>query len=178
VGVSSSSWARVRRLLSGLGVRWRTFARDADALRAASSTISAVIRSRGASDGRPLAGLPRLSLPVAGRITSRYGIRHGRLHEGIDIAQPLGAPVHPVLAGVVLLADSLPVYGGVVVVDHGCDLATVYAHLAEIGVGVEQRVERGDVVGTVGVSGRSFGPHVHFEVRLEGTAVDPLVFLT
>jgi murein DD-endopeptidase MepM/ murein hydrolase activator NlpD len=167
----------MRRILSGLGVRWRTVTRDADALRAASNTISAAIRSRGASDGRPLAGLPRLSLPVDGRITSAYGIRHGRLHEGIDIAQPLGTPVHPVLAGVVLVADTLPVYGGVVVVDHGCDLATVYAHLATIDVGVQERVEREHRVGTVGVSGRSFGPHLHFEVRLEGTAVDPRVFL-
>jgi murein DD-endopeptidase MepM/ murein hydrolase activator NlpD len=167
----------VRRLLSELGTRWRAFARDADALRAASSTISAVIRSGGASDGRPLAALPRLSLPVEGRITSRYGIRNGRLHEGIDIAQPLGTPVHPVLAGVVLLADTLPVYGRVVVVDHGRDLATVYAHLTSIEVGVQERVEREHRVGTVGVSGRSSGPHLHFEVRLEGTAVDPLVFL-
>jgi murein DD-endopeptidase MepM/ murein hydrolase activator NlpD len=173
----SRKGTRVRRLLSHLGARWQAFAHDADALRAASSAISVAIKSRDTSDDRPMASLPRLTLPIDGRMTSAYGLRQGRLHEGIDIAGPVGTPVPPVLAGIVVLADELPVYGRVIVVDHGRNLASVYAHLARIDVAVGEHVERTQQLGTVGTSGRSFGPHLHFEVRLDGTAVDPQAFL-
>jgi murein DD-endopeptidase MepM/ murein hydrolase activator NlpD len=120
---------------------------------------------------------PRLEWPVAGRVTSRFGMRHGRLHEGIDIARPVGTPVHPARPGVVLLAEDMGAYGNAVVLLHGGTLATVYAHLDRVDVTAAESVERERCLGTVGTTGRSFGAHLHFEVRFDGTAVDPLVFL-
>jgi len=160
-----------------LRARWRSFAYEADAVRDASAAIAALIRSRTAGEARPVASLPKIALPLEGRITSRFGMRHGRLHEGIDIARPAGTPVHPVLAGVVVLADELPGYGRVVVVEHTSSLATVYAHLASVAVAPLERVERTRPLGTVGETGRSFGPHLHFEVRFDGTAVDPFALV-
>ena len=167
----------MRRIRNGLAARWRSFAREADEVRDASNAITAAIRDRRRPDEVPMAALPRMAQPVEGRITGRFAMRDGRLHEGIDIAQREGTPVSVALAGVVLLARELPGYGRVVVVDHGGDLATVYGHLERVDVAVDERVEPSARLGTVGTSGRAFGAHLHFEVRLDGTAVDPLVFL-
>ena len=104
-------------------------------------------------------------------------MRHGRLHEGIDISAPHGIPVHPALGGVVLRAGELAGYGNTVVIGHGASFATVYAHLERIEVAEEIRVEFETRLGTVGSTGRSFSAHLHFEVRFDGTAIDPLVFL-
>ncbi|MBY0277249.1 M23 family metallopeptidase, partial [Candidatus Binatia bacterium] len=135
------------------------------------------LRGRTASGQSPPGVLPRLSWPVDGRITSRFAMRDGRLHEGIDVAQAAGTAVHPARPGVVVLAEELPGYGRVVVVQHTGEIATVYAHLAEVDVVVDDHVEPGRRLGSIGTSGRSFGAHLHFEVRFDGTAVDPVVFL-
>lgn len=164
-------------LLRGLTARWRAFAGEADRVRDASARIAAAIRAARTADERPMAALPRMARPVDGRITSRFAMRDGRLHEGIDIAQRAGTPVCAALAGVVLLADELPGYGRVVVVDHAGDLATVYAHLSRADVAAGDRVEEGRPLGAVGTTGRTFGAHLHFEVRFDGTAVDPQPFL-
>ena len=167
----------MKRLLANLRARWRSFVSDADRGREASSDLGSLLRAR-PIDGEPgMAAVPRLAWPLDGRLTSRFGMRHGRMHDGIDIARPEGTPVHAALGGVVLLADDLSVYGNVVVVGHGRNLATVYAHLQTIEVAADARVEEGRRLGTVGVTGRSFGAHLHFEVRFDGTPVDPLVFL-
>jgi murein DD-endopeptidase MepM/ murein hydrolase activator NlpD len=100
------------------------------------------------------------------------------MHQGIDIAIAVGAPVYPALRGVVLLASELGVYGNVVVIGHGRSLATVYAHLGTVEVAWEDSVEPKRRLGTVGATGRTFGAHLHFEVRFDGTPVDPLVYLT
>lgn len=160
-----------------LTARWRAFVREADEVRDASARISAVIRAARAADTHPMAALPRMAMPVDGRITSAFAMRDGRLHEGIDIAQREGTPVHPAMSGAVLLADELPGYGRVVVIDHGGDVATVYGHLSRVDVAAGERVEPGGPLGAVGTTGRSFGAHLHFEVRFDGTAVDPLIFL-
>lgn len=167
----------MRRVLAGIAARWRSFVREADEVRDASIAIAAAIRDRRQPDARPMSALPKLVHPVEGRLTGRFGMRDGRLHEGIDLAQAAGTPVRPARAGVVLLASELPGYGRVVVVDHGGDLATVYAHLDRVDVAAGQAVADDAVLGTVGTSGRAFGAHLHFEVRLDGTAVDPMVFL-
>jgi murein DD-endopeptidase MepM/ murein hydrolase activator NlpD len=165
---------RLRRELSH---RWSSFSGGADAVRRTSIAIWAAIRSDATPEERPPSSLPRLSWPVAGRVISAFGMRHGRLHEGIDIPQPLGTPVRPALPGTVLLASELAGYGKLVVLDHAGPLATVYAHLATIDVAPGERVGGERRVGTVGVTGHSTGPHLHFEVRYEGTAIDPLVLL-
>ena len=164
-------------VLRNIAARWRAFAGEADAVRDASNAIATAIRAVRTADDRPLAALPRMARPVEGRITSRFAMRDGRLHEGIDIAQREGTPVQPARPGLVVLADELPGYGRVVVVDHGGDVATVYGHLSRVDVAVGDRVEPGRALGAVGTTGRSFGAHLHFEVRFDGTAVDPLVFL-
>lgn len=167
----------MRRLAANLRARWRSFVREADEVRDASIALSALIRSRATSDPRPTSAVPRLARPVAGGIGSRFGMRDGRLHEGVDFPRPVGTPVHPALAGVVLLAEARPGYGNVVVLAHAGNLATVYAHLDVIEVAVDEQVTAEQRLGAVGTTGRTFGPHLHFEVRFDGTAVDPTVFL-
>ncbi|MGZ8263964.1 MAG: M23 family metallopeptidase [Burkholderiales bacterium] len=121
--------------------------------------------------------MPRLTWPAAGRLTSHFGMRHGRMHEGIDLAAAAGVPVHAALGGVVLLARELCIYGQLVVIVHGRSLSTVYAHLGSLEVAQGDAVDPQARLGTIGSTGRSFGPHLHFEVRFDGTAVDPLVYL-
>lgn len=119
-------------------------------------------------------------LPLRGRFTSRFGSRihplFGRrhLHTGLDIAAPRGTPVRAAASGVVLFAGWYGGYGKLVVLDHGQGLSTLYGHLSVVGVAVGQRVARNQVIGRVGSTGYSTGPHLHFEVRQNGRPVDPL----
>jgi murein DD-endopeptidase MepM/ murein hydrolase activator NlpD len=115
--------------------------------------------------------------PVAGPVTSGFGWRWGRMHEGIDIGAPTGTPIQAAAAGTVVLAGWLGGYGNLVVVDHGGGLATAYGHMSSIGASVGQGVGQGQVLGYVGCTGHCFGPHLHFEVRVNGYAVDPLGYL-
>ena len=107
--------------------------------------------------------------------------RTERMHNGLDFAAPTGAPVVSALAGTVVLAGPAGAAGNRVVVDHGivggAHLATVYMHLSRIDVGVGEEIGRGEQVGAVGSTGASTGPHLHFEVRRDGRAVDPLPHL-
>jgi murein DD-endopeptidase MepM/ murein hydrolase activator NlpD len=99
------------------------------------------------------------------------------MHEGIDVAAPLGTPVRAAAAGTVIYAAWLGGYGNLVVVDHGGGLSTAYAHNSSFAVSVGQAVAAGQVVSYSGSTGNSSGPHVHFEVRINGSAVDPLGYL-
>jgi len=115
--------------------------------------------------------------PVNGAITSGYGPRWGRMHEGLDIAGGSGTPIGAAKAGTVILAGWSGGYGNLVVVDHGGGLSTAYAHLSSISVSVGQSVGQGSVVGGMGTTGNSTGVHLHFEVRVNGAAVNPLGYL-
>lgn len=115
--------------------------------------------------------------PVRGPISSRYGWRWGRLHEGVDIAVPRGSPVRAAAAGRVVYARWGGGYGYMVEVDHGRGVVTRYAHLSRIVVREGQYVARGQVVALSGNTGHSTGPHLHFELRYRGRAVDPLPYL-
>ncbi len=99
------------------------------------------------------------------------------MHEGIDIAASTGAPIWAAAAGTVIHAGWLGGYGNLVVLDHGNGLATAYAHCSAILVGVGQTVAQGETIALVGSTGHSTGPHLHFEVRVNGVAVDPLLYL-
>jgi murein DD-endopeptidase MepM/ murein hydrolase activator NlpD len=125
----------------------------------------------------PPSGNGLLAWPVSGPVTSGFGPRWGRMHEGIDIAVPLGTPVRAAAAGTVIYAGWLGGYGNLVVVDHGGGLSTAYAHNSSFGSSVGQAVAAGQVVSYSGSTGNSSGPHVHFEVRINGSAVDPLGYL-
>ncbi|HZE28538.1 MAG TPA: peptidoglycan DD-metalloendopeptidase family protein [Gaiellaceae bacterium] len=115
-----------------------------------------------------------LAWPVTGPIGDPFGPRGNRFHAGIDIVAPGGTPVSAAVSGSVTWAARLAGgWGNLVVVAHAGGVRTMYAHLASIAVRVGQRVGAGDRLGTVGATGDATGPHLHFEVRLRGAAVDP-----
>lgn len=115
--------------------------------------------------------------PVAGPVTSGFGWRWGRMHEGIDIAAPSGAPIQAAASGVVIYSSWMDGYGNLVVIDHGNGIATAYAHQSSIAAAVGQPVTQGQVIGYIGCTGHCFGSHLHFEVRVNGAPVDPLGYL-
>lgn len=116
--------------------------------------------------------------PVAGIVTSEFGLRNGRPHTGIDIAAPAGAPVHPSAAGTVSFVGVLGGYGNLVIVEHPGGMRTYYAHLSRFGsFAAGAAVAPTDVIGLVGCTGSCTGPHVHFETRRDDVPVDPRVFL-
>ena len=115
--------------------------------------------------------------PIAGPVSSPFGPRGRTHHDGIDIAVPRGTEVHAAGSGVVIFSGALRGYGNTVIVEHASGITTVYAHLEEIGAATGARVRRGDNIGTVGETGRTTGPNLHFEVRRNRVARDPLAFL-
>jgi murein DD-endopeptidase MepM/ murein hydrolase activator NlpD len=125
-------------------------------------------------------GLAGFAMPVRGSFTSRFGFRthplFGRrhFHSGVDIAAPRGTPVRAAMDGTVLYAGWYGGYGKLVVLDHGGGLSTLYGHLSAILVNPGARVTRSQVIGRVGSTGYSTGPHLHYEVRRNGRPVDPL----
>lgn len=118
-----------------------------------------------------------LSWPLRGVLYARFGKKGKELHDGIDLAAPAGLPVKSAAAGTVLFAGEQKGYGLIVIVEHDHGLITLYAHNRDLRVKTGQKVREGQVVATVGDSGRTSGPHLHFEVRKDGVPVDPLDFL-
>jgi murein DD-endopeptidase MepM/ murein hydrolase activator NlpD len=135
------------------------------------------------NDQRSLSGARPTGWPVKGWLTSTFGVRRDpfdgqrRMHEGLDIATRTGTPVIATAAGIVREIGTEPGYGKLVVVDHGYGYATAYGHNSRILVKVGQRVKRGDRLAAAGNTGRSSGPHVHYEVRLNGVPVNPQKYL-
>ncbi|EAQ13784.1 peptidase, M23/M37 family [Maritimibacter alkaliphilus HTCC2654] len=115
--------------------------------------------------------------PGTFRYTSGFGTRWGRLHAGTDMAGPVGTPIYATADGVVTHADWQSGYGRLIKVQHEFGLETRYAHLSRIRVKKGQRVSRGDLIGDMGNSGRSTGPHLHYEVRVGGKAVNPMTYI-
>ena len=154
----------------------------ADGLRQVEAHIrdrAAQQRASGGIDGF----LPMEHVPVPGEIGSGFGMRVHPVtgawsqHNGVDIKGDTGDPVVAVLEGEIISAQNCPFYGNTVVVYHGAGLSTVYAHLDSFAVGPDDEVEAGQLLGAMGSTGRSTGPHLHFEARIDGTAVDPAPFL-
>lgn len=121
--------------------------------------------------------------PVEGLVTGSFGERidpfngEGAFHRGVDISSSVGQPVVAPADGVVTFADFLGGYGRAIIVDHGHGLTTRYGHLANFAVIAGQEIHRGDTIGYVGLSGRSTGPHLHYEVRINDTPVNPHKYL-
>jgi len=129
------------------------------------------------SGGAIKRGSGRLIWPVNGQFTSPFGYRWGRLHAGIDIAVPVGTPVHAADSGTVAIAGWVGGYGNYVCINHGGGFSTCYGHNSRLGVRVGQRVSQGQVVAASGNTGHSTGPHVHFETRVNGVPRDPMGYL-
>jgi murein DD-endopeptidase MepM/ murein hydrolase activator NlpD len=153
---------------------------EVDSLLAQSAALAERIRGAQDDTGSTGSGEPSAAgfiWPCDGVVVSGFGMRWGRMHEGIDIGCAYGTPNRAAAAGTVIYAGWLGGYGNLVVVDHGNGLSTAYAHASSILVSVGQSVSQGQTVSLVGSTGNSSGPHLHFEVRVNGVAVDPLPYL-
>lgn len=124
-------------------------------------------------------------MPVGGvRLSSDYGERTHpvlggrRNHKGVDLAGPTGTPVYATADGIVSKAERFSSYGNYIQIEHGGELQTRYAHLSGYAVQAGDRVRKGDLIGYVGSTGRSTGPHLHYEVRIAGEAVNPIPYMT
>jgi murein DD-endopeptidase MepM/ murein hydrolase activator NlpD len=181
-GDLSGARAKQRVALSSLTAQEQDEAGEMDALQAVSAQLGDQIRAAqaqnaatGAQDSTPSSA--GLIWPVSGPITSPFGWRWGRMHEGIDIGVGYGTPIHAAAAGTVIYCGWEEGYGNFVVLDHGNNLATAYGHQSQIAVNCGEHVDQGQVIGYVGCTGHCTGPHLHFEVRVDGNAVDPLGYL-
>ena len=153
---------------------------EAQALEQVSAALGAQIQAaQSASSYSPPASRSASGFiwPVSGPVTSPFGMRWGRMHTGIDIGVPYGTPIHAAASGQVIYAGWMDGYGNLVFIDHGRGISTGYAHQSSIAVSNGQSVSQGQVIGYVGCTGHCFGPHLHFEVRVNGTPVDPLGYL-
>jgi murein DD-endopeptidase MepM/ murein hydrolase activator NlpD len=167
-----------RQEIASLNERQRAELAEMEALQQVSATLAAKIQA--AQTASPGAGAPSAAgfiWPVNGPVTSPFGMRWGRMHEGIDIGAASGTPIRAAAAGTVIYADWLGGYGNLIVIDHGDGVSTAYAHQSGLAAGAGQRVPQGEVIGYVGSTGHSSGPHLHFEVRVNGVPVDPLGYL-
>jgi len=181
--VSGSEDEQFRNLFN----RWQSFenssvpalAAVADAAGQAGLTASA----RSLSAPRQEVSIPS-RVPLKGvRLTSGFGMRTHpvtglrRGHKGIDLAAPTGTPIYATADGLISRASWFSTYGLYVAIEHGGELQTRYAHMSRLNVAKGQRVKKGEIIGFVGSTGRSTGPHLHYEVRVRGKAVNPLPYM-
>jgi murein DD-endopeptidase MepM/ murein hydrolase activator NlpD len=135
------------------------------------------IVARGTKAEVAFRGSGRFLWPSVGKITSPFGRRGREFHTGIDVAADRGTPIRASNSGTVTFAGSRGNYGNLVIINHGGGFETYYAHADSILVSVGDKVEKGQQIATVGTTGRTTGPHVHFEVRLNGNPQNPLSYL-
>jgi murein DD-endopeptidase MepM/ murein hydrolase activator NlpD len=172
----SGKRARQQTALKLTRTQEQTLQSEAQAIAAAQAQVrSRLAAAQGPTDSTPSAS--GLIWPVSGPVVSPFGYRWGRLHAGIDIAVPYGTPIHAAAAGTVVLAGWVSGYGNYTCIDHGGGMATCYAHQSSYAVSQGASVAQGQVIGYVGCTGHCFGPHLHFEVRINGSPVDPLGYL-
>lgn len=143
-------------------------AQEAEEAQAAAPTVAA---------GPVQEGSGGLIWPVDGPISSPFGMRWGRPHEGVDISVPSGTPIRAAASGNVVTAAPTGGYGNYLCIQHSGGLSTCYAHLSSFAVSAGASVSQGDVIGAVGCTGSCFGDHLHFETRVGGGAVDPMGYL-
>ena len=146
--------------------------------------VAVAVASRSGGDSRPAPSAPPTGggsgtyiWPVSGTITSVYGPRWGSFHYGLDIAAPSGTPIAAARSGTVIRAGWQSGYGNAVEISHGGGVSTHYGHLSSIAVSEGQQVNQGEMIGRVGSTGNSTGPHLDFEVRVNGSKVNPAPYL-
>lgn len=179
----SEEASREQTLLESLRGQRAQYERRIREQQAASDAIADLLRRRGGTGPR-ISGKGSLSAPLADpTITSTFGYRvhpifgDRRLHTGLDFRAPTGMPLLAAAPGEVIFAGWRSGYGNTTIVDHGGGLATLYAHQSSIGVSEGDVVLRSEKIGAAGSTGFATGPHLHFEVRINGTPVDPLPYL-
>jgi murein DD-endopeptidase MepM/ murein hydrolase activator NlpD len=169
-----------RALLAGLDDLIGEFESELDGLDTEQQRLEDLIRGSSGSGGSAPGLLVR---PVPGKITSAFGPRlhpilgYTRMHTGVDMTAPYGQNIKAGAAGRVLLASTYGGYGLTVIIDHGGGMATLYAHQSRVLVSAGSQVAAGEVIGHIGSSGLATGPHLHFEVRIGGSPVDPEDYL-
>jgi murein DD-endopeptidase MepM/ murein hydrolase activator NlpD len=146
--------------------------------------VNTSVTNASAASFRPSSVSIPSRMPVVGAaLTSGYGMRWHpvlggrRAHKGVDLAMPIGTPVYATADAVVSKAERFSSYGLFISLEHGADIQTRYGHLSRIAVAAGQTVHKGDLIGYVGSTGRSTGPHLHYEVRVGGVAVNPIPYL-
>ena len=122
-------------------------------------------------------GTGQLMWPTSGSVSSHYGPRNGRTHQGVDISAPHGTSIVAADSGTVVTSTYAGGYGNYIVIAHGNGMTTLYAHMSSRAVGVGASVSKGQYIGSVGSTGNSTGPHLHFEVSVNGSRVNPLNML-
>ncbi|MCP3973126.1 MAG: peptidoglycan DD-metalloendopeptidase family protein [bacterium] len=169
-----------QRLLDTLEELIDDFESEIEGLDAEQKRLEKLIRESSGSGGTSPGQLVR---PVPGKITSAFGPRlhpilgYTRMHTGVDMTAPLGQSIRAGAAGSVVIASTYGGYGLTVIIDHGGGMTTLYAHQSRVFVIAGEQVDAGEVIGEAGSSGLATGPHLHFEVRLSGTPVDPADYL-
>jgi murein DD-endopeptidase MepM/ murein hydrolase activator NlpD len=169
-----------RKLFNG----WKSMDNGQLVLNPTTSPATKVASIPSAATYRPASVSIPSRMPVNGAaLTSGFGMRWhpvigGRhQHKGVDLAQPVGSPVYATADGVVSRADWFSSYGLYISLEHGGNIQTRYGHLSRLNVAAGQTVHKGDLIGYVGTTGRSTGPHLHYEVRIAGVAVNPIPYL-
>lgn len=176
----SGARAGQRQRLAAVKETEQGYLDEVNALAASSAAIEAQIKA--AQSGTPgetptSPSAAGLIWPAAGPVTSPFGMRWGRMHDGIDIGASMGSPIHVSASGTVIYAGWMSGYGNLTVIDHGGGLATAYGHQSRLEVSVGTQVTQGQEIGLIGSTGHSTGPHLHFEVRVNGVPVDPMGYL-
>lgn len=187
--------ARSAKAKADLDQRIEGFRQEVDSLDAEEAGLSLLLVARASravtpppdppvAPGQPAGGAPRGGVsssgfiwPVLGRLSSPFGPRWGRMHQGQDIADPTGTPIKAPKAGRVIKAGGAGGYGNLTLIDHGGGIVTAYGHQSRFAVKEGDQVAQGQVIGYVGSTGHSTGPHLHFEVRVNGAARNPIPYL-
>lgn len=182
-GALADARSKRRTLLAGVRTHRHHLERDLDELKREQAAIQARVQAAQASAaGAGSAGPVRrgsggLIWPVNGPVSSPFGTRWGRLHAGVDIPVPVGTPVRASQSGRVIIAGPTGGYGNYICIAHGGAMSTCYGHNNSIGVSQGQSVKQGQIIAQSGNTGNSTGPHMHFEVRINGSPVDPMGYL-
>lgn len=173
-----------KKAVDAIKAQKSSYTKQIDQITAESNALAADIKRKQNQNTSPAPVVPgKMIRPVPGAITSPFGYRvhpiygDSRLHAGIDFAASNGTAIKSAKAGVVISASVMSGYGNVIVVDHGGGISTLYAHQSSFAVGVGTKVAQGQIIGYSGQSGNVTGPHLHFEVRVNGSPVDPMGYL-
>lgn len=165
-----------RAILSQVKVERHELEEDLGEMQKQQAKISGALRGA-LPAGAIRKGTGRFIYPMNGTFTSPFGTRWGRLHAGIDIAAPIGTPIRAADGGRVAIAGAVSGYGNYTCIQHSNSLSTCYGHQSSIAVKVGQTVTKGQIIGLCGNTGRSTGPHLHFEVRVNGNPQNPMGYL-